>query len=371
MNISIQSPSYNIANTTTQSHNTENLNNTADFAKDKSQAVRELMDYGVDSEGYFTNDLNQAAGIPKDYRIKVGRFENLVQSTNTEDGLFMLYTKIDIAKTISNIYQEISNISNNQDSPIKNADTDRVLSNTELSAGDKIEALFFANSFQLSANTFIEGQTTMLGKIFGVDKNISKSEMQEFFNFMSGKGMISPFSVGGTPTDSSWNVFSDISNLAMSGFIMSEKDSSLAAVAKSIHRDYYELLQSDMSLDEFKVEYTKLKERYDNDFLKVVYEKGYDKEMKNSNDSNSSIEESTQVTQNARDSKDKPFTPIQGESKNKETYKDTYSSILFFESQLKLEQIQILLKQNTRDSLGLKGIQALLDFSQRGFNKEA
>ncbi|TLD79742.1 hypothetical protein LS70_009630, partial [Helicobacter sp. MIT 11-5569] len=48
-----------------------NLQNTAkeipttaqDFAKDKQEAVKEILGYGVDSEGFFTSDFNEAAGI--------------------------------------------------------------------------------------------------------------------------------------------------------------------------------------------------------------------------------------------------------------------------------------------------------------------
>ena len=46
-----------------------NKNLNQNLVKDKSQAVSEILGYGVDSEGFFTSDFNEVAGLPKDFKI--------------------------------------------------------------------------------------------------------------------------------------------------------------------------------------------------------------------------------------------------------------------------------------------------------------
>ena len=42
-----------------------NTTSSQNLVKDKSEAISEILGYGVDKEGYFTSDFNEAAGIPK------------------------------------------------------------------------------------------------------------------------------------------------------------------------------------------------------------------------------------------------------------------------------------------------------------------
>ena len=46
-----------------------NANLDQTLVKDKSEAVDKILGYGVDKEGYFTSDFNEAAGIPKDFKL--------------------------------------------------------------------------------------------------------------------------------------------------------------------------------------------------------------------------------------------------------------------------------------------------------------
>ena len=59
------------------SSSNESLNNTV---KDKSEALGEILGYGVYSEGFFTVDFNEAAGLPKDFKIYAKDIENLLDS---------------------------------------------------------------------------------------------------------------------------------------------------------------------------------------------------------------------------------------------------------------------------------------------------
>ncbi|ECX9182394.1 hypothetical protein NPF93_001355, partial [Campylobacter coli] len=64
--------SYNYTNTfSNNTPNTKSSNVIANnnLVSDKSQAVDKILGYGVDKEGFFTSDFNEAAGLPKDYKI--------------------------------------------------------------------------------------------------------------------------------------------------------------------------------------------------------------------------------------------------------------------------------------------------------------
>lgn len=70
--------SYNYTNTfsnntpNTKSSNT--VNETSNLVSDKSRAVSKMLGYGVDKDGFFTSDFNEAAGLPKDYKIYAERY---------------------------------------------------------------------------------------------------------------------------------------------------------------------------------------------------------------------------------------------------------------------------------------------------------
>ncbi|HEA8013752.1 TPA: hypothetical protein RXM34_000976, partial [Campylobacter coli] len=115
----------------------------------------------------------------------------------------------------------------------------------------------FFTGFQ-AKNYFIEGQTSILGKMQGFDKTMSQSEIDNLNKFIS---------------ENSMNFKGDIFKL-------------------------FDLLNSDMSIDDFKQKILEQKENLNNP-------------TKNTNNKETLEED-----------KEKPFKPIQAESKNKETYKD-------------------------------------------------
>ena len=61
----------NINSNTTNSAlaNSTNSTQNSNFAKEKSQATSEILGYGVDNDGFFTQDFNETAGIPKSFKI--------------------------------------------------------------------------------------------------------------------------------------------------------------------------------------------------------------------------------------------------------------------------------------------------------------
>ncbi|MFB1637770.1 Cj0814 family flagellar-dependent secreted protein [Campylobacter jejuni] len=60
---------------------------------------------GVDKEGFFTSDFNEAAGLPKDYKIYADGLNNFVNNFIKRQPF---YSQIDIAKTIGNAYNSFS-----------------------------------------------------------------------------------------------------------------------------------------------------------------------------------------------------------------------------------------------------------------------
>ncbi|HEF2721373.1 TPA: hypothetical protein R8594_000563 [Campylobacter coli] len=319
--------SYNYTNTfsnntpNTKSSNT--VNETSNLVSDKSGAVNKVLGYGVDENGFFTSDFNEAAGLPKDYKIYAKDIENFVNIQTKS--LLSSYINIDIAKSIGNAYKVFSQLLNDElNNKINFTKEDLVkipqgfefnqntleinkkynlndkeykdfMSNyqnysptshnikimTFFSLDDKSDIfkyslidptpysnndktitksgifMTFFTGFQ-AKNYFIEGQTSILGKMQGFDKTMSQSEIDNLNKFIS---------------ENSMNFKGDIFKL-------------------------FDLLNSDMSIDDFKQKILEQKENLNNP-------------TKNTNNKETSEE-----------GKEKPFKPIQAESKNKETYKD-------------------------------------------------
>lgn len=79
-------------------------------ASDTSLATSKYEGYGVDKDGFFTSDFNEAAGIPSDFRIHKDSMKNLVNMEESKDSSHKTFAKIDIAKTIANAYKVLSQV---------------------------------------------------------------------------------------------------------------------------------------------------------------------------------------------------------------------------------------------------------------------
>ena len=70
----------------------------------------EVLGYKVGADGYFTSEFNEAAGIPKDYKIHSDTLKSLV-NVNTNSGILKAdFKNIDIAKTVGNAYKILSQV---------------------------------------------------------------------------------------------------------------------------------------------------------------------------------------------------------------------------------------------------------------------
>ena len=204
------------------------LNSSSNFAQDKSNAVREVLGYGVDKDGYFTSDLNEVAGISKSFKIHAKQIKSFY---DTYTSTMPTHNSIDIAKTLNNAYKAFerdmgANLQQNY-----SADEFTKLSATNKRLSDKLnsinalqkaldessasaEKMSWGTFFELSKYTqnervdktalfalyinsdFIEGEVNMYGKIMGLDKTMSKAQVQELQNFINDNKLLGLFGVG-------------------------------------------------------------------------------------------------------------------------------------------------------------------------------
>lgn len=77
----------------------------------KNQSVKEVLGYGVDKFGFFTDDFNEAAGIPKDFKIHSDTMLSLVNKNDQANPpIYKMRHNIDIAKSAGNAYKVLKGV---------------------------------------------------------------------------------------------------------------------------------------------------------------------------------------------------------------------------------------------------------------------
>ncbi|EEL0678707.1 hypothetical protein G9Q69_000045 [Campylobacter coli] len=296
--------SYNYTNTfSNNTSNTKSSNVIANnnLVSDKSQAVDKILGYGVDKEGFFTSDFNKAAGLPKDYKIYADGLNNFVNNFIKRQPF---YSQIDIAKTIGDAYNSFSSF-------VKDKGLGESFQEQDLKNLSQKDGVNYWQELQ-SDNAFIWKLADLLGKLAGLNSDTDNNEIKEFLSFMNKNPLKYSYEQDGwgNPMGDSlsiWNYINRAKNLG---------DDKLIKTIENLGDEYNKLINSNMSLEEFKTKYLDFKQRHD-EFVKSLEEtekaKGvdYSNPLKNTNNKETSEED-----------KEKPFKPIQAESKNKETYKD-------------------------------------------------
>ena len=227
----------NINSNTTNSAlaNSTNSTQNSNFAKDKSQATSEILGYGVDNDGFFTQDFNEAASIPKSFKIHTKQIKSFY---DTFTSFIPTHNSIDIAKTLGNAYKAFesdmgANLQQNysadefarlsatnkrlsdklnsinalqneldkQGLKAENIDFGVFLSPNTLSPYTQDERIDKSALFALYINSdFIEGEVNMYGKIMGLDKTMSKAQVQELQNFINDNQIAGLLGVGANPS---------------------------------------------------------------------------------------------------------------------------------------------------------------------------
>ena len=77
-------------------------------------SFNEVLGYKVDEDGYFTSEFNEAAGIPKDYKIHSDTLKSLVNVNDKAIAFNKMFSKIDIAKTARNAYKILSQVAGDE-----------------------------------------------------------------------------------------------------------------------------------------------------------------------------------------------------------------------------------------------------------------
>ena len=189
-----------------------------------------------------------------------------------------------------------------------------------------------------------EAKVTIIGKLRGYDPDFTSEQLSDLKNFINeSKGLFVEYIQGqqAKPDNDKPKILRDTPYTVNEFLNEYSGDSQLLFMQNSRTVD---LLDSDMSVDEFKEEWAKyaLKERFNLtlsgedaknavNILKEMNEKGIQ-------DIESVEEEIESVEEEKDDTKEKKFTPIQAESKNTETYditKDEKFSYL-----LKLQELE-------------------------------
>ena len=182
-----------------------------------------------------------------------------------------------------------------------------------------------------------EAKVTIIGKLRGYDPDFTSEQLSDLKNFINeSKGLFVEYIQGqqAKPDNDKPKILRDTPYTVNEFLNEYSGDSQLLFMQNSRTVD---LLDSDMSVDEFKEEWAKyaLKERFNLtlsgedaknavNILKEINEKG--------------IQDIESVEEEKDDTKEKKFTPIQAESKNTETYditKDEKFSFL-----LKLQELE-------------------------------
>ncbi|WP_103606166.1 polyribonucleotide nucleotidyltransferase [Campylobacter concisus] len=182
-----------------------------------------------------------------------------------------------------------------------------------------------------------EAKVTIIGKLRGYDPDFTSEQLSDLKNFINeSKGLFVEYIQGqqAKPDSDKPKILRDIPYTVNEFLNEYSGDRQLLFMQNSRTVD---LLDSDMSVDEFKEEWAKyaLKERFDLtlsgedaknavNILKEMNEKG--------------LQDIESVEEEKDDTKEKKFTPIQAESKNTETYditKDEKFSYL-----LKLQELE-------------------------------
>ena len=336
-----------------------NTNLKQNLVRDKSEAVSEILSYGVDSEGFFTSDFNEAAGLPKDFKIYAKDLENLVNSYKNKD----IFTSIDIAKSMQNAYKVFSALKLGDKDFISNEDLKSLAIGYELDIKNltvikTYEEYDEFNSKIMNSNANLLGHLpTSLNFTFSRFEGKKNLDINELLKGLSKEAYLKDDKLSKSGLFVSFFKNSphrailegEATVLGMSagfGKVGSALAIELSEILTSGTLDDFKTILNLMSkhsnVDEFKQEWLKLKALND-ELLKN--EKSNSKELNLNSQENIKSKEGSKENENS-------FTPIQAESKSETfTYDDIAKNffLTFLENERKkgtdiLELLQNLFK---------------------------
>lgn len=332
---SMQSVQKENTNNSQESQQNDISNNTQNKTKEMSafqmnifESVKQAFGHSINSEGFFTSDLNEAAGIPKDIKID--------SSLGVKYYLLSLpilgyYNSIDLKGSVENFYNSFSKLSTQeQDNLINRAkETKYFLDN------GKEESLY----------------DILLEKYSDGKGGLNQSGKLEIFIRMNPSLMVGEKTIN----------LAIQSNGAYASFI--DKNDNLLGMNILDKGKAGQLLRTstkDMSPEEFGKQWAELRKEY---------QAKYDEWQEQLRKENEEIEE---YNKNLREQKSKnKFKPIQATSKS-ETYQDTsfLNTLDLIKSRQKLEQILMLFGERSKGNFDIQNFQDFLTSSWKRLDRE-
>ncbi|WP_052043274.1 hypothetical protein, partial [Campylobacter sp. MIT 97-5078] len=212
---------------------------------------------------------NEAAGLPKDYKINANWVKNLDQIlTTTKLSSKALYDYVDWAKELGNFYKEnlqsFDKFGENFNKEHINKEFNITLKD-DFTKNDVLQELFANKGLKMK-----EAKNTLYGKINGFDSHIKQKDMDEFYAFMQKNQLKDPNKI---EKSSFKNIVSDTwmgidrERSKLQTYVSYAEsfhlDSSLIQKAKNFKDEFDTLMSEDLSLDEFKNKYLDFKQRHD------------------------------------------------------------------------------------------------------------
>lgn len=321
---SMQSVQKENTNNSQESQQNNISNNTQNKTKEMSafqmnifESVKQAFGFGIDSEGFFTSDLNEAAGIPKDIKIDAGLGVKYYLSSLPILGY---YNNIDLVGSVKNFYQEFSKLSEQEKDNIANKTKEikYFLDNgTQYSLYDTFLERFADSKGELNLSGKLEAFIRMNPDLMVAEKTINLA--------IQGNGAYASF------IDKNDNLL---------GMNILDKGKAGQLLRTSIN---------EMSAEEFGKQWGELREEY---------QARYDAQQERFRKENEEIEE---YNKNLAEQKTQKKSKAIQVNKKSETYQDLdfLNTLEFIKSQQKLEQILMLFQ---RESKGNFDIQNFKDF---------
>ena len=302
-----------------------NTNLKQNLVKDKSQALSEILSYGVDSEGFFTSDFNEAAGLPKDFKIYAKDIKNLVNSYENKD----IFTSIDIAKSMQNAYKVFSALKLGDKDFISNEDLKSLAIGYELDIKNltvikTYEEYDEFNSKIMNSNANLLGHLpTSLNFTFSRFETKQNLDINELLKGLSKEAYLKDDKLSKSGLFASFFKNSPHRAILEGEATVLGMSAGFGKVGSALAIELNEILTSG-TLDDFKTILNLMSKHSNVDEFKKEW-----LELKNLKDKNVNLQESlnsqenTEPYTNSTSRENKPFTPIQAESKSQTfTYDD-------------------------------------------------
>ena len=328
-----------------------NTTSSQNLVKPKNEAIDKILGYGVDSEGFFTSDFNEAAGLPKDFKIYAKDIKNLVNSYENKD----IFTSIDIAKSMQNAYKVFSALKLGDKDFISNEDLKSIAIGYELNIKSLAVVKTYDNydefnSKIMNSNANLLGHLpTSLNFTFSRFETKQNLDINQLLQGLSKEAYLKDDKLSKSGLFVSFFKNSPHRAILEGEATVLGMSAGFGKVGSALAIELSEMLTSG-SLDDFEIMYELMSKHSNVDEFKKEW-----LELKNLKDKNVNLQESlnsqenTEPYTNSTSRENKPFTPIQAESKSQTfTYDDIAKNFFlnFLENERKKGNDVLELLQN-------------------------